>query len=603
MALHTPQHKYTFPPFPSPPEGVKIFTFKDFDETAYAIKAVSKDHTKEVDAQGVETVVLNQKKRELDRRKTNKKDTGFSGKVANTLTASGQQWAERFWSDGENYRFVSPGSCSATATLEERLSIAYDHFEKGRKWPTDTQRHTYKWMAEIFSNFTGLRQVNPNAATNPPREEDDDYDDDVDFEDEFAGSPAPEPEPTNGVLPVDAEDHPVSLEPILPTRNLLAEFASDIPGQIRTFLSAYLEDKNYNGVDYSLIGFPTLIRYFLDFIARSRILRGPKEEKLIASAQDYCELALVELPLTLRVARELPEDVGRAGAGVWGRGLNRSDPSAAKDGDKAANRWGTAVPEDAPAEEHSNNDWGDTVGTGWGVEEGIGTWGTGSENGLDEEANPVGDEEPAPKSNPISAWFTNTPTFTQFLGPLAGDIGLSHTLCVSEVGMRKITQVFGPGESLPAAGRDSELSEFDHLVYEKMGRVVMSLWTGWCDEEEWEDKFRHPRVEAAIDPNRTDGFVWGSDPEEANDTTEVSEPAAPTVDFDHDPTKDDIIQIIDPALVSLFKEAVDCVGFGAVWVQMVPKEGNKGQRWWYMEDVVRVIPSFYSAKGMVAHES
>lgn len=137
--------------------------------------------------------------------------------------------------------------------------------------------------------------------------------------------------------------------------------------------------------------------------------------------------------------------------------MNRSEPSTDSAGNAGVDGWGTAASEvvlEAPEEQSSG--WGDGGGMHW---DGAGWDLDGDQDGEKTQAN----------SN--SAWSIKSSTFAHLLGPSV-DVGLSHTLG----GMRKITQVFRPGEGPPPA---CEYSEFDRLVYERMGRVVMSPSTGW----------------------------------------------------------------------------------------------------------------------------
>jgi hypothetical protein len=52
------QHAYTFPPFPSAPEGVKIIPFADFKESGIRRHSVD---GKEVDGLGIATIELTKK--------------------------------------------------------------------------------------------------------------------------------------------------------------------------------------------------------------------------------------------------------------------------------------------------------------------------------------------------------------------------------------------------------------------------------------------------------------------------------------------------------------------------------------------------------------
>ena len=96
---------FTFPPFPTVPEGVTIMPFKEFKEGGICIEAGADEE--EVDTLGIPTVPIH-KRHDIDQCKTNAKRKRKAEKVKAKKTPVVQKlWWEQ-WDDTEASRF-SPG--------------------------------------------------------------------------------------------------------------------------------------------------------------------------------------------------------------------------------------------------------------------------------------------------------------------------------------------------------------------------------------------------------------------------------------------------------------------------------------------------------------
>lgn len=106
MPVPEKSHKYTFPPFPTHPDGVNIIAFKDFEESGLQIEPDR--NGLEVDGLGRPTVALPGKGHSTDRCKTKAKGYLNKSVVRNHAgqpkKLSGTNGTKRQWHEiwGEN---------------------------------------------------------------------------------------------------------------------------------------------------------------------------------------------------------------------------------------------------------------------------------------------------------------------------------------------------------------------------------------------------------------------------------------------------------------------------------------------------------------------
>lgn len=87
---------YTFPPFPSAPEGVTLIAFKDFKECGIQIQQNPEDGDIEVDGLGIPTVEI-LKKHDIDQPKTDAKRRKRARQAQQVLQSNGAPEGKKEW--------------------------------------------------------------------------------------------------------------------------------------------------------------------------------------------------------------------------------------------------------------------------------------------------------------------------------------------------------------------------------------------------------------------------------------------------------------------------------------------------------------------------
>jgi hypothetical protein len=375
------------------------------------------------------------------------------------------------------------------------------------------------------------------------------------------------------------------------------------------------------------------MRFFIDFLINNRVL--PKREENAFkhdSTRRVIDLALKELPLTSRLAKVWPDDFHKACKACWGskaevfvfgdiEGLmedgggeggandNTNAPEGATTTPAAEPGWSTSnwTAADTFADSGQSNGWSNN--NGWSS--------TMVTVNMDEEGNVDVEEEasapnvgndPEPEPQPANdGWGTYTPpSLLPLLGPTA--LPLTHTTGIVESSTRRIKAVIPPSTDtakFPIA-KDVSPDAVEGVLKRTFGIVVFEPWVNWNKGEE--SHLSMPRI---LDTSRgtvkTDsaGGITGESGEAAPSTD--TPPPAPSALPPFDPHKGGISVLIDPAYIDLFSVGMGCLG---TWVQLArvkdfepqdPKKKKKKnatmERLWYAEELLRVIPSYYTYLG------
>ncbi|KDQ64071.1 hypothetical protein JAAARDRAFT_74885 [Jaapia argillacea MUCL 33604] len=221
---------------------------------------------------------------------------------------------------------------------------------------------------------------------------------------------------------------------------------------------------------------------------------------------------------------------------------------------------------------------------GWGS----GGWGASSTTGggWGDPSAPAPGYDPWNPSDPANKpnWDDYIPTsLTTVLGP--SRLPLTHETGVVEwsarriVGFEKPKKVkrgeVGSGGGVDAVERDLE---------ERFGKMVLAPWLGWNKDETSE-------IRTPVILPKSKGKVVSSN--EVGDASGGEEDGG---EEGHDPFNDNITVLVLP---SALEKLVVGMGLGATWIQVV-RQGSEGSRkdgdgrFWYLEQLMHVIPSFYS---------
>lgn len=264
--------------------------------------------------------------------------------------------------------------------------------------------------------------------------------------------------------------------------------------------------------------------------------------------------------------------------------INTTPPDILSSGtaDTAAGRWGANWDTDG---------WGNVGSDNWGIDD-DGGWGPAGEN-----------EEWDANSAPLSfapeetepSWLSPPPSLTSLLGLTA--FPLTHTTGIVESSTRRIKAIHPPPKDKANIKGDSAEMVEDELE-RRFARIVMSPWgREECDIPS--PSIRKTSRGVVIMPN---GEVEGSG---------SGKP--------HDPYKDDIVFVVEPAVLDKLSLGM---GLGGLWVQIVREEvesdlangevqkksggkrSKKGKgpldhlsgNYWYLEELMGIFPSYFMSR-------
>ncbi|KAF9476733.1 hypothetical protein BDN70DRAFT_882046 [Pholiota conissans] len=277
------------------------------------------------------------------------------------------------WAEGEDLRGAKTYDPSRSSI--DRIHIASTEFRTGRVWPPASSQVSYLW--DQFRLYAGLLGSPPIWIRTdlPQPEEDDDFDDETDSDveiakpqvkkkqldsddddnefpedsdDDFSDAPVRKPKQRSAAEVVEQENNRQPNKKRIPTRtpyalyNLdpipvssdeevrkllglaaarremkLLKFLADPEHSTRVFLSWYMRHQGLVWSPTHLVGFPHLLAFFLAFLVRVRAL--PESERSLRRATEVARRAVLELPRTGKLCRELPDKFGAGVRSIWGK--------------------------------------------------------------------------------------------------------------------------------------------------------------------------------------------------------------------------------------------------------------------------------------------
>ncbi|KAF9024448.1 hypothetical protein BDZ89DRAFT_1162260 [Hymenopellis radicata] len=575
MAMAQSTTEVRFPPFPAgPPPGVTIIPFTEWHEIG--ILRETSDEI-ERDSLNIPTVPM-PSAHATDVPKTNARQYGAmpksrKGKKA-AAAAPGKEWHEE-WVGQENY--LQPGGY-APMLVTERLLAASEDFVRSRNWPKEHEansplsiRNQYDQL-RIFIGLIASQQDQNQKKKVDATEDMDELDEEDEYSDEgIEGAPVNEQENSR---PPHSPD---------PMADKLWAFCDDPEERVTVFLSQMMFTKGWIYSDRFLFSIPRLVRFFLIFLLKNKVLES---EAKVKRALKIAEIAVEELPLISKIAKVFPDALNSAFLNCFEIRPDVFFP----EGDEFATSQPPApapLPEEIKQEDKVEEDvemkatsaWGSTEGTGWDTSAGDG-WGA-SGNGWDTSkdigwAAPVEDETPAEWAMPVPKCLMT------FLGATA--LPFTHTTGIVEHSTRRITKIIPP--TLPPKSAVSSKPSPDAIEAEleqKFTRVVFSPWDG-------DTPTIHRLSKGAVLPEGEGGPV-----------SSAGNPKP------HNPWKDDITVLVEHDTAKVLSLGM---GIGGWFVQIArqddfevvdekkpKKKSKRGElRFWYLAGLTLTLMSYHVMK-------
>ncbi|KAJ6464347.1 hypothetical protein C8R45DRAFT_498212 [Mycena sanguinolenta] len=629
--------KYSFPPFPEVPEGVTIVLFKDFQECGIQVDMTGDggDGEIEKDGLGIPTIQL-RVKHDTDISKTNpervrKKEARGAG--------FRKEWWED-WAEGEDLR--NHGPYDVNVARVDRFHQAATDFHKYRKFPPMSTN--VQWLWDQFRIFSGLLGSPPvwHKASEKADEDADDFEDD--FEDDYSGSKSihqggpgerrfpPRPRPRapydrygkpSAVVEDDEDIRKLLDEARAIKEDKLVAFLDNPAHAIQVFLSSYMTYQGIIYTDKNLTFAPHLLRFFVNYLLRNKVLPDKTCTRSLQQSLEVIDKAAVELPLTSKLAKILPDTFGEACQGCWGgRGENALDSVA----------W-AAVDADAAFESILKEENVELIKLS--ADDALSPETTDAADSLPE-PTPAGPESSADDTAAAAASWENNgsapetdwalspasshPSLLSLLGPTV--LPLTHAPGIVESSVRCIKSVVLPFPDVnpnPNANATEEAEAVERVLEGHFARVVMAPWVGWDSESP--ARILRSSVGAVATP-----AVAPAAPDAAA-PTDADLPRGPGGLKPHALETDDITVLLDPEVARTL-----CVGMGlkGTWVQLArqvdlttaaaveeganenenamkeknPKPKKKktltkaqkerrGLRYWYLDEHMMVLPSYW----------
>ncbi|KAJ7624825.1 hypothetical protein FB45DRAFT_796792 [Roridomyces roridus] len=541
MAAPLVDRNYHFPPFPPTPPDVQITPFSDFQE--WGTRVIGADGV-EHDGQGIPTIALAKSKKSKNKKK----------KAAATTGVKLPWWEEWFTGSGHLAR---SGVYDLTSNRVDRFHQAGTDFVKFHDVNT---REYVKQIWLKFQIFVGLGSDGLKLGNS--RNDDDNMSDDA-FDDDEASSG-----PLDDVVVSPAE-----------------MFLDDPVQTIKIFLSSYMRSAGLMWDENKLDAAPRLMRFFVEFLLRNEAV--PESADGFRESLDVIETAAKELPATPVISKTLPGAFSEACVVCWGSRLQSGwVRESDEEGEPEAKRTKTSLGdeevldgakiEDVPDDEEMKDT---TENTSWGASSdaqadstGEVGWGGGGGWADDTDSWPDGKN---PKPNEPEARIR--PTLMDLLGPTA--LPHTHEPGIVEWSLRRLKSITVPDAAQDADGTEGDgAAAVEHRLASRMARIVLAPWLAWDPA--------HLEASAPHILGTSRGALVG----------DVNAPG-------HDMLKDEITLLVDPATLEASKL---CVGMGlaATWVQIARVSGadNGGEesggvgpgQYWYLEEFVLVLPSFWS---------
>ncbi|KAJ7591637.1 hypothetical protein C8J56DRAFT_859314 [Mycena floridula] len=551
-------HKYTYPPFPSAPDGVVVTKFKD-----YKAKGIFKEPNsqgEEIDGYGIPTVRL----------PTPQKTKGITAAIM-ARNASASNWYEKW--DNES---KVPRHYEEITDKNVRLSQALSDFVNHRSWPPIS--YGVGRLYEKFVQYLGILDTTgilKSTATETVQvaaiADDDDVDDDSEEENNegLPGAVSNTRRSPSSVSAPTSEDTDATRQTALAEEEAkLHSFIVNPVEHVKIFLSSWLLKEGFAWTETNLINAPRVVSGFINFILVQNAF--PESKDSFQKAMKVVEMAHHQLPLTKQIATVLPDAFNsgcyqcfqipyQSPEAVSDASENKTEETSASvvDDQSGWGEWGTI-----------GGDLMEVASTSWGSA-GPGTWGS------------MDNDSAAPPVRPALPFLGN------ILGMTA--LPLTHAPGVVEWSVRRIKEIAAPRTTaLPIS--DKPCPEAVESELEAMfTRIVLTPWTGWGDQGV-DDK---PQITQA-----SNGPVVLPGEDEVKHSLDSRKP--------HNPMNDDITIFLDSSIADKLELEM---GLGGTWVQLArsrddfgegePKRKKRksqgsGQRYWYTENIVSIFTSFHT---------
>ncbi|KAL6309820.1 hypothetical protein BKA93DRAFT_821530 [Sparassis latifolia] len=644
-----------FPPFPAPPPGVSITPFKAFKPSGIEINLDPRPDDVEHDGLGVPTLELRVKHEltEAEQRRRRRPraplvDAGGRRPV----------WYEEWAVVEHQRRTTTPIDPSLSrvdrlhqASQDFKAGRTWPPLPSGVQQLWDAFRLYIGIISNIQPPMSRKRAAMFHAAVADAEAEADSEDDD-----EAEDGAKPPPRERRVALidedlaravqeqrfvdrrPPDTEERQARREYFREAKDQRMDaFFNDTERDIRVFFSAYFRDKGLMWSEQRTRDGPILVGFFLNFLLRNRVLPEPEHERGLRRGLVVVEQARTELPATFTVARALPDKFSDGCRALWGSMTARlnwaniaeddakqtqgDEPDAKRrklDGkeetedervlreaaggadievltpDVVMNIAQEIESENRKKEKESvenadaaadNAGWGAPADDAWGAADTEPWGGTGEGEGAYNFAPPTADTwDIGPQPNQIMAFFGPT------LFPL------THTTGIIERATRRIVRVTAPEKTKAKKKKGRSAAELiEEELTRRLARMVLEPWSG-------HELHKNSEItEPIILPDSRGAVV-----------SESAETAGNSASAVHNPSKDQITVLIDPSIAD---KMVVGMGLGATWVQLARQdltaapdaseadEKNKKGGWgeagqptpyWYMEQLVSVLPSFHT---------
>jgi hypothetical protein len=378
------------------------------------------------------------------------------------------------------------------------------------------------------------------------------------------------------------------------------------------------------------IATPILVSFFLRYLIRSRVVPEPEDERPIKRAFEIVELARVELPNSWKMGRAFPDTFSNGCKGLWGsmqlmwllpedtlpdrlnepeakrQKLDHSEDIEKQDPEKPSIAEVDADAEVTTAETNTasvEGGWGTAAGVedaeGWGATQ-I-SWGDtstpasteGGEGATHELNPPIWD---ASTVEVQATWDLEPPTLLPLMGPSA--LPLTHTTGIVEQSTRRIVRIEPPCQPRVLAQNAPAAEAVEEYLSCRFARLILAPW-------ERLDKRTYETGTDVLPPcilsTSRGPVVIEEEGGEGGDGNSVLGA--------HRPWKDEVAVLVDPTLTEVLLVGM---GIGAIWVEIVrdkeAEESSAGtskkgkgkkkevRKYWYMEQLVHQLPSFYIDK-------
>ncbi|CDO69572.1 hypothetical protein BN946_scf184759.g12 [Trametes cinnabarina] len=627
----------TFPPFPQPPPGVDLIPFSAFKPAGIQLATEpAEPGDVERDGLGIPTVTLrvHHDLTAMEKRKRKKPTkVGKDGVVRRAM------WYEE-WAEGEELRRTAGPIDPSLPRIDRLHQAAYD-FKQGRPLHTNQELSQLwdRWRLYI-GLISGLQppasrkknaQIRDALAAMGEAPEDDADDD----EGEEEMPPTRPPKQAEVVVTNDENARPVAPTTQPASKPFFSEFSEEERQQrreyfrevrdtrmdrflndpetaVKIFLSGYYRDRGMIFSEKFCRDGPILLQFFLNFLLRNRVL--PESEKDLRKAVAATGQAQKELPHSFVISRAIPDDFSQGCELLFGTKTHSNvwqvtDQGPSGDGDEPSAKRQKVTEPIAPTvlQEAAGIEKIEVVtpDTMLAMEQ--------DAKEVHEDVNLNGAQDAAPEDPDVWDTTPKSNPLNDVLGATA--LPLTHTTGIVERSTRRVKAIITPppravvagtkkgkkGAVQTAEGPDAAAVERD--LEERLAQVVLIPW------HEWDVYDKADVTKPRILPESRGPAI-----EKESEIVESTEGAPKP----HNPFQDEITLLVEPAAA---EKLLLGVGVEATWIQLarvgpsVPDEAEGGvskaagtankhvgaagepaapTKFWYMEQVLAVLPSFHS---------